>query len=375
MKDDLDQEKTDESALHVMDGVDAPPALNPDLTFRSRVKIRRRPDAAALIDGVRRGDRVLLSQAITLIESERPEDRETAAKVLEAVMPEAGCSLRIGITGVPGVGKSTFIESFGLHLVEGGHKLAVLAVDPSSERSHGSILGDKTRMELLSRERNAYIRPTASGATLGGVARHTRETILLVEAAGFDRILIETVGVGQSEVIVHSMVDFFMLLSLPGAGDELQGMKRGIMEMADGIVITKADGDNIPRAKIAAADLNRALHLFPAREDGWTVPVRLTSAMTGEGLVELASLLEGYTQQMTEKGFFADRRRRQALFWMQQAIDEHLKQDFERTVAARREEIAGRVESGAINPFEAAERLIELYHEELRSRISNSDNA
>lgn len=371
MKDDLDQEsQTDEAALHVMGGVETPPALNPDLAFRSRIKRRRRPDAATLIEGVLAGDRVLLSQAITLIESERPEDREVSSKVLEALMPHTGKSLRIGITGVPGVGKSTFIESFGLHLVEGGHRLAVLAVDPSSERTHGSILGDKTRMERLSREPNAYIRPTASGTTAGGVARHTRETILLVEAAGFDRILIETVGVGQSEFIVHSMVDFFLLLSLAGAGDELQGMKRGIMEMADGIAITKADGDNVARAKMAAADLKRALHLFPPRNDGWAVPVTLTSALTGEGLVDLAAMLEGYIEQMTESGFFTARRREQALFWMEQAIEEHLKQDFHKTVAGRRDEIAGRVESGEINPFEAAEQLIALYHEELRSRKS-----
>lgn len=366
MNGELNQEKSEESALHVMGGVNIPPALNPDPAFRERVKKRRRPDKEALIDGVLRGDRVLLSQAITLIESDRSVDREIASEVLEAVLPGSGQSLRIGITGVPGVGKSTFIESFGLHLVEQGHRLAVLAVDPSSERTHGSILGDKTRMERLSREPNAYIRPTASGATLGGVARHTRETILLVEAAGFDRVIIETVGVGQSEVIVHSMVDFFMLLSLPGAGDELQGMKRGIMEMADGIVITKADGDNVGRAKIAAADLNRALHLFPPREDGWVVPVRLTSALTGEGIVELVSLIETYSEQMKEKGFFADRRRRQALYWMQQAIEEHLKQDFERTIASQREEIAGLVESGEMNPFEGAERLIQMYHEKLR---------
>lgn len=357
-----------DSSLEVKAGVELPPSINPNLRQR---QAQSRPTEDQLIQGIKNGDRVLLSRAITLVESRKEEDRFIAHQLINSILPLTGNSLRIGITGVPGVGKSTFIEAFGVKLVEAGHKVAVLAVDPTSERSGGSILGDKTRMEALSRETNAYIRPTPSGATLGGVARRTRETILLVEAAGFDRVLIETVGVGQSEVMVHSMVDMFLFLALAGAGDELQGMKRGIMEMADAIVITKADGDNRNRAKIAAADMSRALNLFPKRSDGWQVPVKLSSAITGDGLDEVMTLIEAYKAHQTESHRLQQNRKKQALYWMAQSIDEKLKQHFELVVKDQQVEVANLVEAGDLNPFDAADRLIQMYEKKLREESHN----
>lgn len=357
-----------DSSLEVKSGIEMPPSINPNLKLR-----HFKPTLTQLIDGIQAGDRVLLSQAITLIESESDADQILAHQLIHSILPLTGNSLRIGITGVPGVGKSTFIEAFGVKLVESGYKVAVLAVDPTSERSGGSILGDKTRMEALSREKNAYIRPTPSGATLGGVARRTRETILLVEAAGFDRVLIETVGVGQSEVMVHSMVDMFLFLALAGAGDELQGMKRGIMEMADAIVITKADGDNINRAKIAAADLSRALNLFPKRSDNWSVHVKLSSALTGNGLDEVITLIEAYQVHQTQNQALSQNRKKQALYWMAQSIDEKLKHHFELVVENHRIEITNLVESGALNPFDAADQLIQLYQQQVVEKFNLSN--
>jgi LAO/AO transport system kinase len=240
-----------------------------------------------LAEGILAKKRVVLGQAITLIESQKKEDQENAKLLIEKILPFTGKSIRIGITGAPGVGKSTFIETFGKYVTDNGKKIAVLAIDPSSSKSKGSILGDKTRMEELVKDENAYIRPSASGETLGGVARKTRETIILCEAAGFDTIIIETVGVGQSETAVHSMVDFFLLLKISGAGDELQGIKRGIMEMADAIVINKADGDNINKAKLAKTEFNRALHLFPAKKSGWIPSATTCSSYTKEGIPEV----------------------------------------------------------------------------------------
>ena len=259
------------------------------------------------------------------------------------------------------MGKSTFIESFGQLLLERGHRLSVLAIDPSSERSKGSILGDKTRMEELSREANAYIRPSPSGGSPGGVARKTREAIILCEAAGFDRILVETVGVGQGETIVHSMVDFFLLLMLPGAGDELQGMKRGIMEMADGIAITKSDSGNEKKAKIAAADYRRALELFPPADHGWKAEVILTSAMTGTGLNEIYSLLENYLEAMSRTGHFQNRRKSQAVYWMNEYLTELVKNRILENRESRqyRQELRDRVTAGTLSPFEAAEMLLQ----------------
>lgn len=335
--------------------------FNPRLLSDGLNRGPRRKSAEEYINGVLSGNRVILSQAITLTESTRPEDQELASQVVHACLPHAGNSLRIGITGIPGVGKSTFIESFGQLLLERGHKISVLAIDPSSERSKGSILGDKTRMEALTREENAYIRPSPSGGSPGGVARKTRESIILCEAAGFDRILVETVGVGQGETIVHSMVDFFLLLMLPGAGDELQGMKRGIMEMADGIAITKSDSGNDKRAKIAAADYRRALELFPPADHGWKAEVILTSAVTGMGLDEVYSLLENFLESMKENGFFEKRRKGQAVYWMNEYLSELVRNRILENRDSRqyRQEIQERVTGGTLSPFEAAAMLLE----------------
>ena len=337
------------------------PPLNPRLLSGGLDRGPRRRPAAEYIEGVLAGDRVILSQAITLTESTRPEDQQLSSEVVHACLPHAGQSLRIGITGIPGVGKSTFIESFGQMLLERGHRISVLAIDPSSERTKGSILGDKTRMEALTREENAYIRPSPSGGSPGGVARKTRESIILCEAAGFDRILVETVGVGQGETIVHSMVDFFLLLMLPGAGDELQGMKRGIMEMADAIAITKSDSGNEKRAKIAAADYRRALELFPPADHGWKAEVILTSALTGDGLAEIYSLLENFRISMEKSGHFDERRKGQAVYWMNEYLGELIRHRILDNPGSRsyRKELERRVVGGTLSPFEAAGMLLD----------------
>ena len=266
------------SALSEMHGVEQPKVVSSVVAQQIQQFRKNIPTAEELITGILEGDKTALSRAITLVESTNPEHLEKANEVIKGCLPHANNSIRIGITGVPGVGKSTFIEAFGTHLTSLGKKVAVLAVDPSSSISHGSILGDKTRMEELVKDKKAFIRPSASGGTLGGVARKTREAIILCEACGFDTIIIETVGVGQSETAVHSMVDFFLLLKISGAGDELQGIKRGIMEMTDTIVINKADGDNIVKAKLAKSEFNRALHLFPPKSSGWMPKVTTCSA-------------------------------------------------------------------------------------------------
>ena len=264
------------------------------------------------VEGILKGNTTLLSQAVTLVESTLPEHQTIAQEVIEKCLPYAGRSMRIGISGVPGAGKSTSIDAFGLHVLERGGKLAVLAIDPSSERSKGSILGDKTRMEKLSVHPDSFIRPSPSAGSLGGVARKTRETIILCEAAGFDKIFVETVGVGQSETAVHSMVDFFLLIQLAGTGDELQGIKRGIMEMADGIVINKADGSNIEKAKLAAAHFRNALHLFPAPESGWTPRVLTYSGFYGLGIKEIWDMVYEYIDFVKANGYFQYRRNEQA---------------------------------------------------------------
>ncbi|MEL6592770.1 MAG: methylmalonyl Co-A mutase-associated GTPase MeaB, partial [Bacteroidota bacterium] len=274
---------------------------------------------AAYQEGILRGDRAILSQAITLVESRRPEDRQLANQLIEACLSETGKTYRLGITGVPGVGKSTFIDSFGSLLLEKGHKVAVLAIDPSSQRSKGSILGDKTRMHTLSHQANAFIRPSPSAGSLGGVARQTRETLLLCEAAGFDMIIVETVGVGQSEIAVHGMVDFFLLLALPNAGDELQGIKKGIMEMADAILINKADGDALAQARKAKATYSQAIRLINDNEH-WQAPVHLVSALKKSGLDEAYKMLQSYRQKMQQNGIWQERRQTQAHQWMMDAI-------------------------------------------------------
>lgn len=276
--------------LKVNSGIERMPMVNP---YLKRVK-KREYSVDEYIEGILKGDITCLSQAVTLVESNNIQHQEIAQQIIERCLPYTGNSMRIGITGVPGAGKSTSIDSFGMYLVKQGRKLAVLAIDPSSERSNGSILGDKTRMEQLSREKNAFIRPSPTAGSLGGVARKTRETIMLCEAAGFDTIFVETVGVGQSETAVHSMVDFFLLIQLAGTGDELQGIKRGIMEMADAIIINKADGDNIDKANLAASHFRNALHLFPMPESGWMPKVLTYSGFYALGIKEIWDMVDDY---------------------------------------------------------------------------------
>ncbi|WP_339656633.1 methylmalonyl Co-A mutase-associated GTPase MeaB, partial [uncultured Salegentibacter sp.] len=309
------------------------------------------------------GNKTALGRAITLVESNQFSHRKKAQQLLEGALPYSQKSIRIGITGVPGVGKSTFIESFGSYLIEQGKKVAVLAVDPSSSVSHGSILGDKTRMENLVKEENAFIRPSASGSSLGGVAKKTRESIILCEAAGFDVVLIETVGVGQSETTVHSMTDFFLLLKLAGAGDELQGIKRGIIEMADAIVINKADGDNIKAAREAKLEFNRALQLYPSKESGWKPKVALSSALKQTGIDSVWELIKEFEKLGKENGFFLKNRKEQNKFWLLQTINEHLKNRFYQNPVMKNElEIQLKaIENNKITAFAAADLLIEKF--------------
>ena len=311
--------------LIVNKGVAQPPSVNPYLKKRSKKSLR---PAQYYVDGILAGNMMILSRAVTLIESSLPEHQELAQSIVELCLPHSGNAIRVGITGVPGAGKSTSIDSFGMYLLNKGHKLAVLAIDPSSERSKGSILGDKTRMERLSVEDNAFIRPSPSAGSLGGVARKTREIIILCEAAGFDYVFVETVGVGQSEIAVHSMVDFFLLIQLSGTGDELQGIKRGIMEMADGIVINKADGDNIAKAKIAKRQLQNALHLFPLPDSGWVPEVLTYSGYYNLGIEEIWDMIDRYIQFVKDNGFFYKKRNEQAKYRMFETINEDLRNNF-----------------------------------------------
>ncbi|MFH6984117.1 methylmalonyl Co-A mutase-associated GTPase MeaB [Marinoscillum luteum] len=288
----------------------------------------KRPSLDELTHGIDQSDRMMLSRAITIVESKLASDQQLATKLLDSVIHKTGKSVRIGITGVPGVGKSTFIESFGTHLTALGKKLAVLSIDPSSSLTKGSILGDKTRMTHLSQNSNAFIRPSPAGTSLGGVAQKTRESILLCEAAGFDVILVETVGVGQSETAVRDMVDFFLLLMIAGGGDELQGIKRGIMEMADALVINKADGNNLKPANQAKKAYENALHLFPPHESGWTVPVKTCSAIKNEGILEIWSTIETYMSTSTESGYLTRQREAQNVKWMHELIRARLETNF-----------------------------------------------
>jgi len=319
--------------------------------------------ASDYTDGILSGNRVRLSQAITLVESTLPADQQLAQQVLDGVLPYAGRSVRVGITGVPGVGKSTFIEALGLHLVNSlGRKLAVLAVDPSSQRSGGSILGDKTRMNLLAAHPQAYIRPSPAGRSLGGVTRSTREAMLLCEAAGFDVIFVETVGVGQSETAVHGMVDFFLLLMLAGAGDELQGIKKGIMEMADAVTITKADGGNETAARRARREYQNALHLFPLAPSGWNPLVTVSSAVTGAGVPEVWQVVEQYRQHTQASGYFQQRRQEQNLHWLHETVRQALEERFyaRPEVAQRLAAVQQQVMAGTKSAFGAAEELLGL---------------
>ncbi len=324
---------------------------------------RRRLTVDEYVAGVLAGDRNVVAQAITLVESNAQTHFDMAQEVLRQLIPSTGNSIRVGITGVPGAGKSTFIEALGLHLCEQGHKVAVLAVDPSSTVTRGSILGDKTRMELLSRDLRAFIRPSPSGGTLGGVARKSRETILICEAAGFDVILVETVGVGQSETTVRSMVDFFLLLMIAGAGDELQGIKKGIMELADALLVNKADGDNKIRANAAKADYNRALHYLAPATEGWRTRAYTCSAIQGDGIDAIWKVIGDFRQQTTASGVFEKRRQRQTLDWVYSMVEEHLRASFfsHAGVGSIRAAVEHAVIEGHLPPTVAAQQLIHQY--------------
>jgi LAO/AO transport system kinase len=319
-------------------------------------------DPEALVQGVLGGDRRALSKTITLVESAREDHSDLARDVLARLLPHTGRATRVGITGVPGVGKSTFIESFGLCLIGRGHHLAVLAVDPSSKRSGGSIMADKTRMEHLAVAPQAFIRPSPSGGTLGGVARKTRESILICEAAGYDVIIVETVGVGQSETAVASMVDFFLVLMLAGAGDELQGIKKGVLELADAIAITKADGDNVAKARQAARAYANALHLLAPASPSWSPPVSICSALTLEGVEAIWETICEHNRRLRASGELPARRRRQALDWLDELLDEGLRRRFFRHPAIRKRlpDLRREVACGAVSPTQAAEKLLFL---------------
>ncbi len=328
---------------------------------------------SSLAADIRAGRRRALARAITLAESTRADHRATAEALMADLLAYAGKSVRIGISGIPGAGKSTFIEAFGGHLIEQGHKVAVLAVDPSSPRSGGSLLGDKTRMETLSRDERAFIRPTPTGGSLGGVARRTRDAILLCEAAGFDRILVETVGVGQSEFAVADMVDMFLLLLVPGGGDELQGLKKGIVEIADAVVVNKADGDLAAAADRAVRDYRSALHLLRGASDAWTVPVLRCSALTGAGIAEVGRSVETFAETMRKVGDFEAKRGDQSLRWLWQEVSEELLSRFRADpwVAERKGAAEQAVAAGRMMPAMAAENLLKGFLDRTRQNCIN----
>jgi LAO/AO transport system kinase len=345
--------------LKVNEGVQAP-VVNPYLLH---IPKRKEYTVSEYVEGILRGDITILSRAVTMIESARYEHQLMAQEIIERCLPYTGRSVRIGFTGVPGAGKSTSIDTFGMYIIRQGRRLAVLAIDPSSERTKGSILGDKTRMEALAREKNAFIRPSPTSGSLGGVARKTRETIILCEAAGFDTVFVETVGVGQSETAVHSMVDFFLLIQIAGAGDELQGIKRGVMEMADGIVINKADGDNIERAKLAAANFRNALHLFPPSDSGWTPQVLTYSGYFNTGIKEVWDMIDAYIAFTKSNGYFELRRNEQSKYWMYESITELLRNSFYNSPAIKSQlhETEKDVLENKLTSFVAARKLIDLF--------------
>lgn len=350
--------------LNVNKGIAKPPSINPYLQAKQQM---RKLTADEYVEKILEGNITILSQAVTLIESSRADHQELAQAIIEKCLPYAGKSIRVGITGVPGAGKSTSIDSFGVHLGKQGKKLAVLAIDPSSERSKGSILGDKTRMERLAVMDSAFIRPSPTAGSLGGVARKTRESIILCEAAGFDYIFVETVGVGQSETAVHSMVDFFLLIQLSGTGDELQGIKRGIMEMADGIIINKADGDNIGKANIAQSHFKNALHLFPLAESGWSPEVLTYSGYYDLRIPEIWTMVDNYIEFVKESGYFDEKRNQQSTYWMYETINERLRNDFYRNekVEALMPTLEQEVLGSKKSSFIAAKEAIDKYYDEL----------
>lgn len=335
-------------------------SINPDFHFNRK---KDTPSVSAFVEGIRAGNRVLLSQAITLIESTRPDHQDLAQQIIEQCLPHSGKSLRIGITGTPGVGKSTFIESFGMHIIQEEKNVAVLAIDPTSQVSKGSILGDKTRMMHLSMNENAFIRPSPAGDSLGGVARKTRESIILCEAASFEIIIVETVGVGQSETAVHSMTDFFLLLLLPGAGDELQGIKRGIVEMADLVAVNKADGERETMAKQAKVFYKNALHLFPPKENQWIPQVVTCSALSKLGIADIWQLILDYQQFTQVNNFFYDNRKAQSTYWLHDTIEQSLKKQFyqDPSVQSRLKAIEQLVLEGKMSSFRGAEELLKTF--------------
>ena len=350
------------SALQEKDGVSKPETTSKASAEKIKISRARQNSVSEFVTGVLKGNITFLSKAITLVESTNIKHQQKANDILNRCLPHANKSVRIGITGVPGVGKSTFIEAFGKYLTAQGKKVAVLAVDPSSSVNKGSILGDKTRMEALVTDENAFIRPSPSGTSLGGVAQKTRESIILCEAAGFDTIIIETVGVGQSETVVHSMVDFFLLLKLAGAGDELQGIKRGIIEMADAIVINKADGENKQNAKIAKVAFNRALHLYPLKDSKWQPKVLTASALHNSGIEEIDNMILTYIAITKENAYFNKKRNEQNKFWLLSTIEQQLKTKFYQNPKVKNalEEEIDNLENGKTTPFNAAKRLLDL---------------
>ena len=359
----MDKKNIFKSAIGVQEGIDRPHGINPDFLSESGRKKRKNLSVEEYTNGIISGNRIILSQAITLIESSLSKHYDTAQSIIEKCLPYSSRSVRIGITGAPGAGKSTLIEAFGLHITGLGRKLAVLTIDPSSEQTRGSILGDKTRMEQLSVHPNAFIRPSPSAGTLGGVARKTREAIVLCEAAGFDTIIVETVGVGQSETAVHSMVDFFLLLMLAGAGDEIQGIKRGIMEMADLIAITKADGANEINAEQARILFQNALHLFPASSSGWKPGVLVSSARTKKGIAELWEIISEYVDFTTKSGYFESFRKKQAILRMHDTILEQLNYSFynHEDVKLLLPELEKKLSDDKITSYKAALNLLDKY--------------
>jgi len=356
--------KQNKSALSEKKGVSESEITNTSSIKNIKKKRQAEVKTDTLISSILKGHIPELSRAITLIESKNPKHLKQANTIIKGCLPHANKSIRIGITGVPGVGKSTFIETFGTHLTSLGKRVAVLAIDPTSSITKGSILGDKTRMEDLVKNENAFIRPSASGNSLGGVARKTRETIILCEAAGFDVILIETVGVGQSETTVHSMVDFFLLLKLAGAGDELQGIKRGIIEMADAIAINKADGDNLKNAKLAKVEFKRALHLYPEKSSNWQPKVTLCSALNNQGIDAIWAIILEYIQVTSKNNYFDKKRNEQNKYWLLQTIEDQLKSDFfnKPKIKKELEKQLQLIGANKTSPFAAADYLLKLEH-------------
>jgi len=360
----MSDNKKKKSSMKVNEGIEQPPSINPNFGKKVRKKKDTTYPTEKYVHDIIHGNRYMLSQAITMVESSAPKHQQKAQEIIEQCLPYAGKSMRIGITGVPGVGKSTFIESFGKYLTKNGHKLAVLAIDPSSSRSKGSILGDKTRMKELSIDEHAFIRPSPAAGSLGGVARKTRESIILAEAAGYNVIFVETVGVGQSETTVHSMVDFFLLLMLAGAGDELQGIKRGIMEMADAILINKADGDNLKKARQAKNEYKNALHLFPPTESGWTPKVDVCSSLSGMGMESTWEIIRNYKEHTDANGYFQQKRNQQAKMIMYETINEALKSNFysNQKMKDQLPLIENDLLNSKISSYMAARKLLDMYY-------------